>query len=173
VVVVAGDFERKGVPLAVRAIAQVPDATLIVAGAGDRAAMVALANDLGAGDRIEFLGHVDDLQSVYASADVVLSCSAHESFGLALVEGAASGCVVVSTDTGVAGSLCALDEQGKRAGVLVEPDAASVAAALRQLADSPASLMEMSHCAQIRAQGFSWQAMVEATVDLYREALKR
>lgn len=164
VVVVAGDFERKGVALAVEAVAASQRCVLRVVGAGDLEAMRSLAARLGAAGRVELVGHLADVAPSLAWADVVLSCSSHESFGLALVEGAASGCAVVCTDTGVGPELVG-DGDG---GVLVARDALDVARALDELDADPARCAKLGRVARTRAERFSWDAMAEATLSLYQ-----
>lgn len=46
------------------------------------------------------LGYVDDIQSVYRHAHIVVSSSTRESFGYTLVEGMACGCTAVTTGLG-------------------------------------------------------------------------
>ena len=46
------------------------------------------------------LGYVDDIQSVYRHAHIVVSSSTRESFGYTLVEGMACGCTDVTTGLG-------------------------------------------------------------------------
>lgn len=59
-----------------------------------------LAATLGIGDVVSIPGFVDDLASVYHAADVFLSTSRYEGFGLAIAEAMACGLPVVSTDVG-------------------------------------------------------------------------
>ena len=101
VVVVAGDFERKGVPLAIRAVARTKDCHLRVVGDGDRRSMRRDRRGLRGPRPHRGPSRAADVEREFADADVVLSCSLYESFGLAIVEGAAAGCAVVCTDTGV------------------------------------------------------------------------
>jgi glycosyltransferase involved in cell wall biosynthesis len=58
------------------------------------------ARDLGVDDRVRILGKVTDraLRSAYRSADVFVSLSLHEAFGMALLEAAVAGSVVVASD---------------------------------------------------------------------------
>ena len=168
VVVVAGDFERKGVGLVLEALAKAPSCVVRVAGDGDLASMRLRASHLGVAERVEFLGHRADVAHEYAWADVVLSCSVHESFGLSLVEGAASGCAVVSTDTGAAQDLCR-DEGAGAGGIVVERDPSSVAAALESLSRDPHWCRAMGANARQRASRFTWDAMAARTARIYAQ----
>jgi glycosyltransferase involved in cell wall biosynthesis len=168
VLVVAGDFERKGVALAVRAASRTRRCRLRVVGEGDVALMHELAASTGADDRVELLGHRTDVADLFLSADVVLSCSAYESFGLALVEGAAAGCAVVCTSTGVGPELCA-DEGTGPGGIVIDRDEADIARALERLDADRALCRAMGAVAATHASRYSWDSMAEATLRLYGE----
>ncbi|MFE3517989.1 glycosyltransferase [Streptomyces sp. NPDC059166] len=88
--------------LLVRAVAALPGAWLVVAGAGpEDASLRALAARLGAAARVRFLGEcgttdaVPGVPDVLSAADVFVSASREESFGLACVEALAAGLPVV------------------------------------------------------------------------------
>jgi glycosyltransferase involved in cell wall biosynthesis len=166
VLVVAGDFERKGVPLAIRAVARTARCRLRVVGDGDRRAMRGLAADCGALERIEFVGRRRDVEVEYARADVILSCSLYESFGLAVVEGAASGCAVVCTDTGVGPELVVDDGEGP-GGYVVELDDVRIAGVLDALDVDRATCRAMGAAAARRAARFSWDEMTARTLARY------
>ncbi|MDX6256707.1 MAG: hypothetical protein QOJ11_3041 [Frankiales bacterium] len=120
--------ERKGVDDAIRALAYVPDAELVVAGGpearhldGDpevqRLRKVALR--AGVADRVVLLGKVsrDAIPALFRSADVVVAVPWYEPFGIVPLEAMACGRpVVVSAVGGMLDSV--LDE---RTGVLVRP----------------------------------------------------
>jgi glycosyltransferase involved in cell wall biosynthesis len=95
-----GRLERyKGVQHAVRALADLPEYDLLVAGSGDyRADLERLAVRAGVADRVEFLGYVpdEDLPGLYAGAAAHVTVSAFEAFGLTVGEALAAGtpCVV-------------------------------------------------------------------------------
>jgi glycosyltransferase involved in cell wall biosynthesis len=167
VVVVAGDFERKGVPLAVRGVARTSRCVLRVVGDGDRLAMRELAASYGAADRVELVGPRDDVGPELAAADVVLSCSLYESFGLALVEGAAAGCAVVCTETGVGPELVTADDTDGPGGVVVPPDELAIAGVLELLDADRTACRAMGRAAARRATRFSWDAMTAATLARY------
>lgn len=65
---------------------------LLVAGTGPLLPQLqALASDLGVAGAVRWLGPRDDVHRVLAAADVVLSASRDETFGLAVVEAVAAG----------------------------------------------------------------------------------
>jgi len=174
VVVVAGDFERKRVALAIRAVARTTRCTLRVVGAGDLGTMRRLAASLGAAGRIQLVGHVPDVAAELFDADVVLSCSAHESFGLALVEGAAAGCAIVCTPTGVGPELVGAEspgEGGASGGAVVGADVEEIAGVLEALDADPAACHEQGRAAARRASRFTWDHMAASTLRLYDELL--
>nr|WP_295666435.1 glycosyltransferase [Sphingomonas sp.] len=92
--------DNKGIDLAIRAIARLPDVRLMIAGTGPcEIALKALAESLGVRDRIDFLGHVDQdsLAELYGAADVVANCSEREGISNVLLEALACGTPLVAT----------------------------------------------------------------------------
>ena len=93
--------DLKGHDLVIRAILNVPDATLVIVGSGpEERRLKALAQDLGVAQRVRFLGQVgqDRLRDVYTAADVLVLASTHEGWPNVLLEAMACGCPVVVTD---------------------------------------------------------------------------
>lgn len=172
VVVVAGDFERKGVPLAIRAVARTSRCRLRVVGDGDRAAMQGVAADAGALDRVELVAPRGDVEKEFADADVVLSCSLYESFGLAVVEGAAAGCAVVCTDAGIGPELVHDDGRGP-GGFVVPLDEHEIARSLDALDEDRPLCAAMGAAAARRATRFSWDEMAAATLERYEALMRR
>ena len=92
---------RKGLDVAFTALAQVPGAVLDVVGDGSqRATLEVLAKRLGIGERVRFVGFVDDVRASIASADVALSSARAEGLGIALLEAMAMERAVVALPTG-------------------------------------------------------------------------
>lgn len=92
---------RKGVDIALRALAQVPEAELAVVGEGESRPMLeSLARTLGVGDRVHFLGFASDVRDEIARAHVALSSARSEGLGIALLEAMAMGRAVVALPTG-------------------------------------------------------------------------
>jgi glycosyltransferase involved in cell wall biosynthesis len=78
-----------------------PEYELVVIGNGPlRPWIKQLAAELGVSARLRLLDHVaqPDLLSWYRSADVFVSLSRHESFGMTLLEGAAAGAAIVASN---------------------------------------------------------------------------
>lgn len=91
--------EYKGVQYIIRALTALPDRELVVAGSGPyRSELEEIAKAEEVADRVTFLGHVDKerLPLLYAGAEVFLSVSDFEAYGMTVGEGLAAGtpCVV-------------------------------------------------------------------------------
>ncbi|WP_165351490.1 glycosyltransferase family 4 protein [Halogeometricum borinquense] len=91
--------EYKGVQHAIRALSELPEYDLLVAGSGpyhDELERIARQEDVE--DRVEFLGYVDDeeLPGLYAGADAYVTLSKFEAYGMTVAEALAAGtpCVV-------------------------------------------------------------------------------
>lgn len=99
------------------------------------AAVRAAVARAGLGERVTLLGEVepDVLADAYAGADVLVSASFHEGYGMALGEALARGIPVVSTTGGAAG-----ETVPEEAGLLVPPgDAEALTPALRRVIGEP------------------------------------
>lgn len=95
---------QKNQDVLIRAVANLPDAHLALAGAGpDDERYEALAYELGVADRVHFLGaHAPaEIADLYAAADLFVFPSVWETFGLAAVEAAIAGLPVVAADLAV------------------------------------------------------------------------
>lgn len=92
---------RKGLDLAMQALAKVSHAELDIVGDGEaRASLEELARRLRVVDRVRFRGHVNDVRDAVAGADAVLSSAREEGLGIALLEGMAMARPVVAVPTG-------------------------------------------------------------------------
>jgi glycosyltransferase involved in cell wall biosynthesis len=116
----------------VRALVDVPDATMTLVGDGaDRPALQALSSQLGVASRVRFLGARPraEVLGLMASADAVVLTSAWENFPHGLVEALAMGTPVVATRVGGVPEIVADGENG----LLVPPgDPAAFAAAVNR-----------------------------------------
>jgi glycosyltransferase involved in cell wall biosynthesis len=164
---------HKGVDILIAAVAQVPDATLDIVGAGsERAALDELIEAHGLRERVSIRGYVgDELPEVYQGFDVVVVPSLTtatwiEQFGRVAVEAMATGVPVVASDSG------SLPEVLGDAGVLVPPgDADALSKALEALLHDEDERRRLSVAGRQRAAHFSWVRVAERQRDLYEEVL--
>jgi glycogen synthase len=158
--------ERKGVHVAVEALALLPDAVLVIQGRGDPSyvsRLKARAAELGALERIEFSAAPrEQLAAVYADADALLfPVQWEEPWGLVPLEAMAVGRPVVASGTG--GSAEYLRHEQNCLSYEPRNSAPALAAALRRLADD-APLQ-----ARLRSAGFATAARF--TERRYNEAI--
>jgi len=100
--VVVGRLERrKGVDIAIEAVARVPGARLEVVGDGEeRLTLERQVAALGVAGRVRFHGHLDDTRDVLAGAHMALCSSREEGLGIALLEAMAMERPVVALPVG-------------------------------------------------------------------------
>jgi glycosyltransferase involved in cell wall biosynthesis len=161
---------EKGFDLVIRALCDMPDATLVVVGDGsERSRLQALARELGLSDRVELVGWSDEPRRYLPGFDAFVLPSRQEGFPLAVVEAMLAGLPVVAADVGSVGE-AVLDGE---TGFLVPPDDAdALAAGLRQVLDHPELGRRLGSAGRARAvERFTAEAMARAFEDLYREIL--
>jgi len=168
---------KKGVDWLLRAFAlactDVPDARLSIAGDGpDRAALGRLADTLGIGARVRWLGHLDRdaLEAAFADVHVQAVPSLwEEPFGLVAAEGMMRGCALVASRGGGLGEQV-LDG---RTGFLVDAgDVSALAARLSELLGDLGLAGRMGAAGRERALAcFTEEAVVERFVAEYERLL--
>ena len=131
-----------------------------------------LAGELGIGDVVTFHPPVERarLADWYRAADLVAVPSYSESFGLVALEAQACGTPVVAASVG--GLRTAV--QDRVTGLLVrghDPD--TWARTMAGLLDSPLRRDRMAAAAVAHAGSFSWDATVDATLEVYAAACAR
>ena len=108
-----------------------PYAGLVIAGSGsEKNALQTYARDLGVASSVHFLGWVEDTGSLFAAADVFLTTSEYEGYGMSVIEAGLFGVPVVSTDVGVAGEVLV---DGKNSYIVSVGDTMGVTARISEL----------------------------------------
>ncbi len=167
---------RHGLDVAVRALAEIPEAELVIAGGPERSklrddhayrALIRLAAEAGVASRLIFGGRVRDadLPALLRSADLLLEVATEEPFASVALEAMACGVPVVASaigshrDTVVHGTT----------GLLVPPGSpALLAKRVRTLLASPMQLEGFGIAALDRAQSrYSWDRIGQETLAAY------
>ena len=172
---------RKGLGDVLTALADVPDAELVVVGgpgadelAADpsAAAVIEQAAQLGVGDRVRLVGRADrgEVGAWIRSADVVVCAPWYEPFGIVPLEAMACGVPVVGT---AVGGLTDTVIDG-RTGVLVPPRCPDqLAAALRRLLADPAQRARMGAAGRARTvAAYDWREIARKTELDYRRIIR-
>ncbi|MFE6334624.1 glycosyltransferase [Streptomyces sp. NPDC057798] len=167
---------RKGFDRAIRALAGVPDAELLIAGGPEPALMAAepeaerlraIAEEHGVDDRVTLLGGVSParMPQLMSSADLVLSLPHYEPFGIVPVEAMACRAPVLATAVG--GQLDTVVHGVT--GVLVPPDGDhDLGGTIRRLLDDPDLLARYGEQGRRRVlDHFTWDRVADGVTRAY------
>jgi predicted dehydrogenase/glycosyltransferase involved in cell wall biosynthesis/NADPH:quinone reductase-like Zn-dependent oxidoreductase len=146
-----------------------PDVILLLVGTGEeQGAMEALADQLGLGDHVRFLGHRSDVPDLMAVADLFVLPSLFEGLPLAVLEAMSLGVPVVATRIG--GTVEAV---GDDHAFLAEPgSAASLATVISEALLEPVRRQAASAAGRERFElEFSAERMAAQTGALYDRVL--
>ncbi len=168
--------DRKAYPLLVEALASLQDldwrltiagSTTLSPGATDR--LRAAIDSSGCADRIRLSGAIgeDELAALYAGADLFVSASLHEGYGMALADALAHGLAIVASRAGAVGDLL----PPEAALTVAEGDAPALASALRRALTDPALRRSLSDAAWQAGQALpGWDDAARITAGLLHAA---
>ena len=154
--------------VALRALAELPEAWLWIAGSGPlEAELKRLARALNVADRVRFLGWRTDAAALYRAADVCVFPSRFEPLGNTVIQAWAHGTPVVAA--AAQGPRALITDGGD--GLLVPiDDAAALAAATRQVLSDPGFANRLASAGLRRARGAFGET---AVVSQWRELFAR
>jgi UDP-glucose:(heptosyl)LPS alpha-1,3-glucosyltransferase len=172
---VGTEFKRKGLDALLKAAASIPRSSvkLVVAGGGGGKLKeyTILAEKLGLGDDIIFLGLVHDVEELYAISDVYILPTLSDPCPLSPLEAMASGVATIMSCSKYAGT-AELIKNGE-ALILENPkDSDEIANALRRLMDA-SYRKELSEKGRRLAEKLTWERTTEDTLSTYYEVLER
>jgi len=118
---------------------------------------------------LQWLGHVDDMPALFRSVDMVVLPSYREGLPKGLIEAAACGLPLVTTDVPGCREVVTDGENGLRVPVR---DAGALAAAIARLQDDPVLAQRLGAAARQRAlDEFDERIVIDRTMAVYREVL--
>ncbi len=165
----------KGWDVLIRAFATVaeefPKARLLLVGSHDKsyerewyAHLRRLICDLRLNDRVQFVGHVAEIESIYVAADIFVLPSRSEGYSFCLIEAMTAGLPCVSTQVGVAPEVIT---DGQNGFLTDREDVGQLATALRLLAEDPEMRRRLSRNVKIARKGESREEFGDRLFDLY------
>ncbi len=126
--------------------------------------MKAYADRLGVSGRVLFLGEIPNPGFVYAGCDVYCHASLQEGMGLAVLEAMRLGCAIV----GFRADFMREAITDKSEGLLVDPDADSLASALSLVLSDPVLASRLGGAARRKAEAkFDWTEAARTFLGLY------
>ena len=145
--------------------------TLVMVGEGRELPGVRkLVREKGIQDHVHFLGHIDRLEDVLPTTDVLLLPSWHESFGLVALEAMACETVPIVTDRGGASEFIT---DGHNGYLRAPDDIEGMVQAIELLAKDPALRLQVAETARRDAAGdFGAGCVVRTYLDLYERVLE-
>ena len=150
--------------------AAIPSVLVMVGDGPERPAAEDEARSLGVGNSVYFLGKIETVAPLLASADVFLLPTSSESFGLSALEAIASGVPVVGTDSG---GLPEVVTNGVTGLLYPVGDIDSMAAGVLSIVTDPRRQADMGAAGEDDARKrFALDTVVSQYEDLYRSALK-
>jgi glycosyltransferase involved in cell wall biosynthesis len=162
-------IERKGHDLVIRAMPDLPDFQLLIAGEGpERENLQALAGELGVGGQVRFLGPVPPqaMSQLYNAGDALILASSREGWANVLLEAMACGTPVVASNVwGTPEVVTTI-----AAGVLMhERTPQGIVQGVRSLFEKMPPRHETRHY----AEGFSWDETTAGQLALFKKILQR
>ncbi len=148
-----------------------PNACLLLVGEGpDRAAIEAAIERLGLGNGVKLLGQRSDVPALLDLADVYVSASLSEGFGLAVLEAMAVGRPAVVHYLPAQAEFI---QDGVTGFMVRSLNSDAFGAALRRLLTEPGLMRKMGDAAKEAAKTFTAERSAEGLEAIYEDILKR
>ena len=165
---------KKRVDALIKAMSQVPDTALVIAGNDDESLqpqLARLAEECGVGGRVHFIGFVDGEAkwALLRGASVFALPSRSENFGIAVLEAMGAGCpVIVTPEVGLSPVV-----QEVEAGIVVGGEPHQLGQAIKGLMDAPERRVKMGNAGKAAAlKSFSWDAIAVQMEKLYLDCVR-
>jgi len=135
----------------------------------DRQDLTSILNEIGEPDLINHIhltGYVNNLElpGIYGLADIFLYPSYRESFGIPILEAQACGTPVITSNTS------SMPEIAGDGALIVDPySPLEIAEAMIRIMEDTQLRTDLRSRGYVNARRFSWRAMAEKVLDIYRE----
>ena len=135
----------------------------------DRQELEKLLNEIGDKELIKQIvltGYVvnTDLPSVYCQSELFLYPSLRESFGIPMLEAMACGVPVITSNTS------SMPEVAGNGAIIIDPfKPEEITAAMIQILSNQELRADLIHKGLVQAEKFSWRAMAEHVLEIYRQ----
>ena len=170
-VFVGGEWSRKGLDLAIRALGKLnrPTVKLVVLGKdADQNRFKTLAHECQLASQVLFLGFRTDIATAMAAGDIFLFPSWYEAFSLATIEAASCGLPIVATEINGTEDFIIPGETG----VFIRHDPDQIAATLLPLIEHEAERRRMGvNARRLVEQSYTWDRVADSTEEAYFEYL--
>jgi len=147
---------------------EIPSKLLLVGDGPERPAAEELCRSLGIFENTRFVGKQQDMEDIYAIADLFLLPSEYESFGLSALEAMAAGSPVIATE---AGGIPEIVTHGTNGFLSEIGDVESMSRNAISLLSSPALLKQFGKAAIEQAKNFDIENIVPQYEKLYADVL--
>lgn len=163
-----GDLQ-KGATTAMEAIARTENISLLLVSRSPLDPYRRRAARMGVSHRVVFAPPTDEIERIYAVADVFLFPTSYDAFGMVITEAMAMGLPVITSRAAGAAELIVHGQEG----ILVDrpTDAEQWARALRQLFDDASLRERLGRAARRKVESYTWDRVAEETMTVYRQAL--
>jgi glycosyltransferase involved in cell wall biosynthesis len=173
IVLVGNDWQNKGVPVLLGALAQARDipARLIIVSREDSTACRTLIRERGLDDRVRFVPPRNDIEFYFAAADAYVGPSLEDTFAQPPAEAMACGLpVIVSSANGTS----EIVTHGLNGLILSDPtDSVTLAALIRRLYENREFRDQLGANAAATALEYTWESNGRELVKIFEEILRR
>ena len=165
---IGNDYEKKGLPALLAALATLPGLQLAVVGNGTHIpAFRKRAEALGVADRVHFLGSLSDVTPAYEAADLLVHPTTEDTYAMVVLEALAHGLPVVVSAPAYCGIAADLVD-GREALIVADPrDAGQVAAGIRRILDDAALAAALGTAGLAFAARCGWDAQAQRLEAIY------
>src|SRR6266850_688682 len=163
-----GDL-RKGAPVAIEALASVPEGRLLLVSHTVPGLYAEIARRAGVYDRVLFSPALASIEQVYAACDAFVFPTPYDAFGMVIAEAMASGLPVITTREAGAAEWIANEVSG----ILVEnpTDARELAGHMSRLSRSPENCHIFAEGGRRAVEPHGWDSVAHETMRIYETVL--